>query len=165
MKQALIVWGGWDGHEPRQTAEIMETALVGEGFSVEVATTLDAFLDEEKLKSLDLIVPNWTMGAITGEQLAPLLNAIRAGVGCGGIHGGMGDAFRDFALQDAAPDPSHVYFGLGSALVATQVGLLIALFAIVCHHVLRDRMNLVITEVGILSERLLKRACSADHGT
>lgn len=95
MKKALIVWGGWDGHEPRQTAEIMQQALVGEGFEVEVADTLDAYCDEEKLKSLNLIINNWTMGTISGEQLTPLLNAVRSGVGFGGIHGGMCDAFRN----------------------------------------------------------------------
>lgn len=95
MRNALIVWGGWDGHEPRQTAEIMEAALVGEGFEVEVATSLDAYKDEEKLKSLNLIINNWTMGKIEGDQLTPLVNAVRSGVGCGGIHGGMCDAFRE----------------------------------------------------------------------
>jgi len=95
MKKALVVWGGWDGHEPRQTAEIMESSLAAEGFDVEVATTLDAYKDEAKLKGLDLIVNNWTMGKIEGDQLQPLLAAVRSGVGFGGIHGGMGDAFRE----------------------------------------------------------------------
>jgi type 1 glutamine amidotransferase len=95
MKQALIVWGGWDGHEPRQTAEIMAEALSGEGFEVEVATTLDAYKDEAKLKGLDLIINNWTMGKIEADQATPLLAAVRSGVGFGGIHGGMGDAFRE----------------------------------------------------------------------
>ena len=27
MKKALIVWGGWDGHEPKQTAEIAASLL------------------------------------------------------------------------------------------------------------------------------------------
>lgn len=95
MKQALIVWGGWDGHEPRQTAEIMAEALTAEGFGVEVATCLDAYKDEAKLKGLDLIINNWTMGKIEADQATPLLNAVRSGVGFGGIHGGMGDAFRE----------------------------------------------------------------------
>ena len=95
MKRALIVWGGWDGHEPQQTAEIMAEALTGEGFEVEVETSLDAYKDEAKLKSLDLIINNWTMGKIEGDQLTPLLNAVRSGVGFGGIHGGMCDAFRE----------------------------------------------------------------------
>jgi hypothetical protein len=95
MKRALIVWGGWDGHEPQQTAEIMAHALTGEGFTVEIETTLDAYKDEAKLQSLDLIINNWTMGKIENEQLRPLLAALRGGVGFGGIHGGMGDAFRE----------------------------------------------------------------------
>ncbi|MGD0899517.1 MAG: MotA/TolQ/ExbB proton channel family protein [Thermoguttaceae bacterium] len=78
---------------------------------------------------------------------------------------GMSDAFRDFATQDTATEPWQVFFGLGSALVATHLGLWIAVVAVISHHVLRNRMNLLITEVGILSERLLKRTCSADHGT
>lgn len=95
MKKALIVWGGWDGHQPEETAEIMANGLAAEGFEVEVATTLDAYRDEEKLMGLDLIVNNWTMGKIESEQLTPLLKAVKAGVGCGGIHGGMCDAFRE----------------------------------------------------------------------
>ncbi len=94
MKKALIVWGGWDGHEPRQVAEILAGALEGEGFEVEVEDTLDAFLDVDRLKALDLIVPEWTMGEITGEQLKPMLAAVHSGVGIAGLHGGMGDAFR-----------------------------------------------------------------------
>ncbi|MBM3473548.1 MAG: hypothetical protein FJX75_09795 [Armatimonadetes bacterium] len=95
MKQALIVQGGWDGHYPKETAAIMAGALRGQGFEVEVADTLDALRDVEKLKALNLIVPQWTMGRIEAEQLNPLLEAVRAGVGLGGIHGGMCDAFRE----------------------------------------------------------------------
>ena len=94
-QNALIVWGGWDGHEPKQVAEICEELLKAEGFTVEVSDTLDAYLDEEKLKSLNLIVPIWTMGKISNEQLNPLLNAVKSGVGLGGCHGGMCDSFRD----------------------------------------------------------------------
>jgi len=94
MKKALIVWGGWDGHEPKQVAEIFRNALAERGFDVEVSNTLDAFLDEARLTSLDLIIPEWTMGAIKREQLRPLLAAVQSGVGIAGVHGGMGDSFR-----------------------------------------------------------------------
>lgn len=103
MKKALIFWGGWMGHEPDQVAEIFRKFLVGNGFEVEVSDTLDCLLDEKKLMGLDLIVPEWTMGTIKGEQLQPLLKAVReGGVGIAGIHGGMGDSFRnevDFQLM------------------------------------------------------------------
>lgn len=92
--RALIVWGGWDGHEPELVAGIFACELSARGFDVEVSNTLDAFKDVDRLKSLSLIVPVWTMGSITGEQLGPLLDAVRGGVGIGGCHGGMCDSFR-----------------------------------------------------------------------
>ncbi len=94
MKKALIVWGGWAGHEPEPVAKILAAALCDRGFEVEVADTLEAFEDADKLKGLDLIVPEWTMGEITNEQLNPVLAAVESGVGIAGLHGGMGDAFR-----------------------------------------------------------------------
>lgn len=91
----LIVRGGWDGHEPVQVSEVFREILIGEGFEVEISDSLDSFLNEEYLKSLDLIVPLWTMGEISNEQLIPVLNAVSSGVGLAGCHGGMCDAFRN----------------------------------------------------------------------
>ena len=94
MSSALIVQGGWDGHQPKEVSEILGNALRENGFEVEISDTLDAFKDQAKLEKLDLIIPIWTMGNITNEQLRPLLNAVKGGVGIAGCHGGMGDAFR-----------------------------------------------------------------------
>lgn len=93
--KALIVWGGWDGHEPKPVAEVIGEQLSAKGFEVELSDTLDAFRDAEKLLSLNLIVPVWTMGKITGDQLNPVAAAVKAGVGIGGCHGGMCDSFRE----------------------------------------------------------------------
>ena len=95
LKKALIVWGGWEGHQPRQVAELFRRVLGEDGFAVELADTLDAFTDEGKLIGLDVIVPHWTMGRIAPEQLNPVLRAVQSGVGLAGVHGGMCDAFRD----------------------------------------------------------------------
>ena len=94
-KKALVVWGGWDGHTPRQSAELFASILQEEGYAVEVSDTLDAYLDDGKLKALDLIVPVWTMGTITREQEKSLLEAVASGVGCAGWHGSMCDSFRN----------------------------------------------------------------------
>jgi type 1 glutamine amidotransferase len=91
----LIVWGGWDGHEPKQVAEIFRDVLVQEGFAVDVSDTLDAFLDAPRIMELSLIVPVWTMGKITQEQVRPVLDAVKAGTGIAGCHGGMCDSFRE----------------------------------------------------------------------
>jgi type 1 glutamine amidotransferase len=94
-KKALIVWGGWDGHSPKEVAEIFRKVLVEEKFDVELSDSLDSFNDEAKLKSLNLIVPNWTCGQLKPEQQSALCAAVRSGVGIGGAHGGMCDAFRN----------------------------------------------------------------------
>lgn len=93
-KKALIVWGGWDGHQPELVAGIFKSALQANDFEVEVSTTLDSFRDLAKLQQLDLIIPVYTMAKIEKEQLEPLLEAVKGGVGIGGCHGGMCDAFR-----------------------------------------------------------------------
>jgi hypothetical protein len=95
MRQALIVQGGWDGHEPAQASEIVAEALRGRGFEVEVSDALESFRDSARLKELHLIVLVWTMGKIGKEELASLLEAVSSGTGLGGWHGGMGDSFRE----------------------------------------------------------------------
>jgi type 1 glutamine amidotransferase len=95
VKKALIVQGGWDGHQPKEVAEIFAGLLREEDFEVEVSDTLDSLLDGEKLSGLNLIVPVWTMGTISKEQLDPLLAAVKSGVGIAGCHGGIGDSFRN----------------------------------------------------------------------
>ncbi len=93
-RKALFVWGGWEGHEPKQTVDIFAPWLEANGFDVEVSHTLDSYLDAAKLKSLDLIVQVFTMSSITNDQERNLEEAVRSGVGMAGWHGGMADAFR-----------------------------------------------------------------------
>lgn len=95
MKKALIVWGGWEGHEPKQCTDIFAPLLRAREYEVTISDTLDIYLNKEFMMALDLIVPIWTMGTITREQEAGLLEAIGSGVGVAGWHGGMGDAFRN----------------------------------------------------------------------
>src|SRR5690606_11733927 len=94
MRKALIVWGGWDGHQPEQVANIFRGQLEAEGFEVDVQDTLEAFRDVEYLKGLDLIIPAWTMGEIDQELVNNVSAAVQSGVGLAGCHGGMCDSFR-----------------------------------------------------------------------
>ncbi|HET6457196.1 MAG TPA: ThuA domain-containing protein [Armatimonadota bacterium] len=95
MKSALMVWGGWEGHEPKQCVDVFAPVLEAEGFEVTISNTMDSYLDQDMMQSLSLIVPVFTMGQITGEQEGGLLKAIKSGVGIAGWHGGMGDSFRN----------------------------------------------------------------------
>ncbi len=92
---ALIVYGGWPGHEPGPVSEVIDAALTDAGFAVDRRDTLDAFNELEPLLAFDVIVPIWTMGTLAGEQGTNLCEAVNRGVGLAGFHGGMGDAFRE----------------------------------------------------------------------
>lgn len=94
MKQALIVWGGWAGHEPEACAHIVAALLRPHGFEVRLEEGAEAFGDA-RLGSLDLIVPIITMSRIEKAHAQNLAAAVQAGTGLGGFHGGMGDAFRE----------------------------------------------------------------------
>ena len=93
-KKVLMIWGGWEGHQPKQTVDVFAPWLTAQGFEVEIANSLDAYLDAEKLKGLSLIVQAVTMGQITAQQERGLLDAVRGGVGLAGWHGGLADSFR-----------------------------------------------------------------------
>jgi type 1 glutamine amidotransferase len=94
-RRALIVWGGWDGHEPDKVANLFDEILQAEGFATEISDTLDVFCEVANLTDFNLIVPIWTMGEISPEQRNPVLKAVaEGGVGLAGCHGGMCDAFR-----------------------------------------------------------------------
>jgi hypothetical protein len=93
--KALIVYGGWEGHEPGPVSRVLAKALRAHGVRVKLSDTLDSLNRLQPLLSYDLIVPIWTMGRITGQQCANLCEAVNQGVGLAGCHGGMGDAFRE----------------------------------------------------------------------
>jgi len=94
-KHALIVWGGWDGHTPKESAELFAGLLKDNGYEVTVSDTLDSYLDEALMSKADLIVPIWTMDKISDEQWKGLDSAVRNGAGIAGFHGGMIDSFRE----------------------------------------------------------------------
>ena len=90
-RKVLMVWGGWEGHEPKQCVDLFAPILQEEGFEVIVSDTLDSYRDRDLMQELSLVVPVWTMGTIEREQQQGLLEAVKSGVGIAGWHGGMGD--------------------------------------------------------------------------
>lgn len=97
--RALIIWGGWEGHEPEQIAHIWHEDLCSAGYEVTVANRLEILREKgDALQEVDLICPIWTMGHIDQEDLQAVDKAIQSGVGLAGCHGGMCDAFRNEPL-------------------------------------------------------------------
>ncbi len=94
MREAMIVWGGWEGHDPEKCATIYRRWLHEDGFSVRMETETAAFADPD-IHKLSLIVPIFTMSKIEKDEAVNLCKAVENGVGLAGHHGGMSDAFRD----------------------------------------------------------------------
>lgn len=94
MRDALIVYGGWAGHEPEDCARVVQGLLEEDGFRVRLETSTEAFADPA-IRDLSLIVPIMTMSKIEKEQALGLAAAVEGGVGLAGFHGGAGDAFRE----------------------------------------------------------------------
>lgn len=93
--RAWILTGGWDGHDPDAIATWTAERLAALGVASEVVRDLDRLGDADALDRLALLVPNWTMGTLGKEEERSLVAAVERGLGLVGVHGGMGDAFRN----------------------------------------------------------------------
>jgi uncharacterized protein len=93
-KTALICWGGWEGHTPERSTDVARDILMQNGFTVRVEKGTAAFADPA-IHDLSLIVPMITMSTIEKPEVENLCAAVRGGVGLGGMHGLMCDAFRN----------------------------------------------------------------------
>jgi uncharacterized protein len=94
-KKVLMVYGGWEGHEPKQCVDVFAPILQEDGFEVELSDSMDVYKDADRMGELSLVVPVWTSGTIEKEQEKGLLAAVKSGVGIAGWHGGMADSFRN----------------------------------------------------------------------
>ncbi len=94
-KKVLYVYGGWDGHEPKQCRDIFVPWLKSEGAEVFLYDDLACYDDSVLMAEVDLIIQHVTMSQISGSRERALLNAVKRGVGLAGWHGGLGDSFRD----------------------------------------------------------------------
>lgn len=93
-KQALVVRGGFKGHNPVETSELSAAFLRESGYEVTISDTLDIYADEALMGQLDLINQVWTMGELKGEAWKSLNKAVKAGCGFASWHGGIIDSFR-----------------------------------------------------------------------
>lgn len=96
-RSALMVRGGWDGHQPVETTESFLPFLEQHGFEVRVEESTAVYLDADYLATVDLIVQINTMSTIEKDELAGLIAAVQGGTGMAGWHGGIADAYRNSA--------------------------------------------------------------------
>jgi type 1 glutamine amidotransferase len=90
---ALIVWGGWDGHDPESVAAMLAGHLRNRGYAVTSVAGVDG-LPAMDLTRYDVLVPVWSFGIQHSAALAVVLAAVEQGVGLATFHGGI-DWFAD----------------------------------------------------------------------
>ena len=95
MKNALVVRGGWDGHQPVETTNVFIPYLEANGFNVRIEESPAIYADVEYMATVDLIQQTNTMNVITREEFDGLQKAVIAGAGFAGWHGGIADSYRN----------------------------------------------------------------------
>lgn len=93
-KQGLIVRGGWSGHDPVHATELFIPTLEDAGFFLDIEDTPEVYSDASAMARYDLIVQSFTLGSATVDEVDGLRQAVAAGAGFAGWHGGIIDSFR-----------------------------------------------------------------------
>lgn len=94
-RKALVVRGGWDGHQPTESTELFLPFLESSGFEVRVEESPAVYADADYLPTVDLILQNVTMSTIEPDEFAGLRQAVEHGTGLAGWHGGIADSYRN----------------------------------------------------------------------
>jgi biopolymer transport protein ExbB len=87
-------------------------------------------------------------------QLAPLFGLL-------GTIDGLIAAFDAIVRKGVTPRPLDLAGGIGTALVATAVGIWIAIVAVAFHQIILARMDRLVAEAGILAERFAEQFAAA----
>ena len=96
-KTALVVRGGWDGHQPVEATELFIPHLKVHGYDVRVEESPKIYADADYLAGVDLIMQCVTMSTIEKDELLGLRTAVENGAGLAGWHGGIADSYRNSA--------------------------------------------------------------------
>ncbi|MFC4224024.1 ThuA domain-containing protein [Lysinibacter cavernae] len=94
-KEALVVRGGWDGHQPIEATDLFIPFLKENGYHVRIEDSAAIYADTEYLATVDLIMQCNTMTTIEKDEFAGLRAAVEAGTGLAGWHGGIADSYRN----------------------------------------------------------------------
>ncbi len=95
VKSALVVRGGWFGHQPIEATDLFIPHLDENGFQVRVEESPAVYADAAYLAGVDLIVQCMTMSSIERDEFEGLRAAVEAGTGLAGWHGGIADSYRN----------------------------------------------------------------------
>lgn len=94
-RTALVVRGGWDGHQPTESTDLFIPFLESNGFDVRVEDSPAIYADADYLPTVDVILQNVTMSTIEPDEFQGLRQAVERGTGLAGWHGGIADSYRN----------------------------------------------------------------------
>lgn len=94
-RRALVVRGGWEGHDPVGATDLFLPFLARSGFDVQVEESNEIYADETVMTQIDLIVQSVTMSEISADAFTGLRTAVENGAGFAGWHGGIADSYRN----------------------------------------------------------------------
>ncbi|MCD4852495.1 ThuA domain-containing protein [Arthrobacter sp. AK01] len=94
-KTALVVRGGWDGHQPVEATELFIPYLKDNSYDVRVEESPKIYADPDYMAGVDLIVQCMTMTTIEKDEFEGLRAAVENGTGLAGWHGGIADSYRN----------------------------------------------------------------------
>ena len=95
LRHALVVRGGWDGHQPVETTDLFIPFLEENGFTVRIEESPAPYADADYMANVDLVVQTNTMTTIEKDEFLGLRTAIENGTGLAGWHGGIADSYRN----------------------------------------------------------------------
>ena len=95
LRHALVVRGGWDGHQPVETTDLFIPFLEENGFTVRIEESPAPYADADYMANVDLVVQTNTMTTIEKDEFLGLRAAIENGTGLAGWHGGIADSYRN----------------------------------------------------------------------
>lgn len=109
-KKILVVYGGWEGHQPEKFAKKIAAWLQEHNAAVTESANSKIYEDGKALKKYDLIIQHITMDKLSPAAAKGLMEAVKSGTGIAGCHGGLGDSFRnntDFQYMVGGQFVSH----------------------------------------------------------
>jgi type 1 glutamine amidotransferase len=95
QKTALVVRGGWEGHQPVEATELFIPYLKEHGYGVRVEDSPKIYADSAYMAGVDLIMQCMTMSSIQPDEFEGVRTAVENGTGLAGWHGGIADSYRN----------------------------------------------------------------------
>ena len=112
---------------------------------------------EEAVEGMQEIGEDENMALEHRLSYVALIGTIAPMMGLMGTVQGMISSFDIIAQSATSPKPSELADGISTALVTTFIGLILAVPAMVFHSILKNRIQRLVLEIGMVSEGLMGR--------